>query len=92
MREPPIEAGEWLTFAAARPELQIPDEIFGEAPGGKALKLSTVGFRWWMNHSSGMPVPVVLSIGAIHIGVGDPSAREYAEELAAHFNAYVQEG
>ena len=92
LRDPPIETNEWLAFASACKELQVPNEVFGQAPDGKALKLSADGFSWWIGRHSGMPVPVVLSNGAVHVGAGDASARDFAERLAAQFGAYVQEG
>ena len=92
MRDPPIEPSEWEMFAASRLDLQVPDEVFGRTAEGSTRQLLTQGFRWWMGHASGMPVPVVLSSGAVHIGNGHPSAFAFAEELATSLGGYVQEG
>lgn len=92
MRDRPIEPSEWEAFLSTRADFQVPGEVFGKTLDGSTRQLSAQGFRWWMGHKSGMPIPVVLSSGAIHIGDGDPSAFTFAEELAVFFDGYVQEG
>ena len=88
-RTPHIRKDEWHVFVARRPDLRLPDPIFGEMPVGYESRPNLPEFVWL---DAALPSKVLFTEGAIFIEDSGPEAAQFALAAAEYFGATAQEG
>jgi hypothetical protein len=89
--EHPIQADEWLRFAAGQPDFRIDEHVEALLPSGwKTIARPPVAH--WVGHPSGRPVPFFHDDdGYLEVHHADPATVSRMVELAPLLNATVRE-